>query len=195
MGRISATKGKRAGFFLWARDWLTSESVRTMPPAARSMYLDLLAFQSLSDGLPADIEKLARLLSYPQSEFERHWVDDRVKDQFELIDGRLFNPRLRAEMLADEAFRAIQSLNGKLGGRPRGKANGNPTGNRNGSQTRSEKNPPSPSPSSEKTVRKGNYSTPAQRVDTDVKRLWRSRFPSVRYPGQVKALEILDKNP
>lgn len=145
------TRGAHHGFFLWVRDWLTSESVLTMSRSTRSMYIDLLCHQSLSGTLPADTRVLARLLGETHDDFLAAWEGEGLREQFELIDGRLQNARLAAEQAADDAYRAAKRGAGAKGGRSKALADAKQTDSSVDSKgpSKAEANvwPPSPSPS------------------------------------------------
>ena len=76
----------------------------------------LLDQQWLNGSLPADLEEVRSILHLDTERFERVWK--RVAPCFELIDGRLVNPRLAREREKREAYCESRAENGKRGGRP-----------------------------------------------------------------------------
>lgn len=85
------------------RDWLADSHVRRMTFEERGIYLELILFNYEDDGLPSEIEELARLCHLPLKKFERIW--HRLSRHFEpfTCDGEqlLYNRKL-FEMLSEK---------------------------------------------------------------------------------------------
>lgn len=83
--------------FLWMpRDWLSNSKVRAMTLEERAIYFDLLCQSWLDDGLPDDVDELARIVGVDRIRFGSAW--ERIRRQFAVgADGKLRNPRLESE--------------------------------------------------------------------------------------------------
>lgn len=77
----------------------------------------LLDQQWLNGSIPADLDEIRAILHLDHERFERVWK--RVAPCFELVEGRLVNPRLAREREKRDAYCDSRSENGKQGGRPK----------------------------------------------------------------------------
>ena len=82
----------------YAKDWLTSEHVTCMTLEQKGMFITLLDYAWVNDGLPTDENMLARLCGCDDITFNNCW--DIVKKRFELKKGRLKNKRQEVEKKA-----------------------------------------------------------------------------------------------
>lgn len=105
-------------------------------------YITLLSFDWSLNGLPNDIEKLAKLCRINARKFRALWAN--ISEQFEEIDGKLHNPRLAKERVKQDLWRAKSSVGGKNSAKGRGKggsrvveAEGQPNGNTSSSSSTS----------------------------------------------------------
>lgn len=116
-------------FQFYARHFLSSDKVSRMSLTEVGAFVLLLCHSWLNRGLPTDHTKIARYLKMPANRLERLW-EGPLGECFIERRGRLVNPK--QEEVRDEldAYRALQSAKGKMGGRPtkqsRGKAVGLP---------------------------------------------------------------------
>jgi uncharacterized protein YdaU (DUF1376 family) len=94
------------GDFLAATaEWLGEE---------RALYLLLLGYQWSLGSLPADPEKLCRLVSWDRKLFLKHWP--MVATKFQARDGRLVNDRLEQHRARAEEISAKRAAAGAKGG-------------------------------------------------------------------------------
>jgi uncharacterized protein YdaU (DUF1376 family) len=105
---------KRPSFPFYPKDWLGSASVSSMPLAAQGLYIRLLAFAWLSDGLPSDSEALRRLAGVERAEWRKLWPV--VSSLWEVVDGRLQNRKLETVREEATAYSEARALAGKHGG-------------------------------------------------------------------------------
>lgn len=192
MRRKSATTGQRAGFFLWARDWLASTSALSMSRAARSMYLDMLCHQSLGGDLPDDPKVLARILGETPEDFLAAWEGENLRLRFESVGGMLSNRRLAEEMAADSAYREAKSKAGTKSAEQRKfnrrstqpPTDGQQTSNESGTKVQ----PPSPSPFSSDSP--PTPSPGEQPPETKRKRKARDNGPMPEWPPAFQVPEF-----
>jgi uncharacterized protein YdaU (DUF1376 family) len=103
-------------YFPWyPKDWLGSASVSAMPLAAQGLYMRLISFAWLSDGLPADGEALRRLAGVERAEWKRVWP--LVAPLWEDRDGRLYQSKQERVRQEQTAYTTSKSIAGKKGGR------------------------------------------------------------------------------
>lgn len=94
------SKTKPPAFQFYASDFLGAMSVQVMELDERGAYITLLAQAWLENGLPDDRATLAKLLGLKANSAKFARIAEAVLPQFELVDGRLKNPRqerIRAE--------------------------------------------------------------------------------------------------
>lgn len=100
-------------FQLYARDWLSGDA-RMMSHAEKGVFIDLLCFAWLEEGLPADPERLARVVGLSGRDFEKLWPA--IAPNFTADDeGRLRNPRQEVYRAELKAFKDERSEAGKRG--------------------------------------------------------------------------------
>jgi uncharacterized protein YdaU (DUF1376 family) len=107
-------KIKRPAFQFYAGDYLSDYNVVCMNMAQRGIYITLLAHSWLEEGIPDNDEKIRRLCGTP-TEWEDDW--NVVKECFELVDGKLVNPRMERERQKQIERSEKARINGALGGR------------------------------------------------------------------------------
>ena len=102
----------------WHRDWLASSGTRRLSPAARGVYIDLLAHQWEDGYIPENRSVLFRLCGLTEKEFENIWEELSGNFVSNGIPGQLINERLAKER--EKALAKVQKNqdNGKKGGRP-----------------------------------------------------------------------------
>lgn len=77
--------------FLWySKDWLTGTA--GMMPEEKGVYVDLLSYQHLDNGLPTDTVRLAKLVGIPHEQFLKIW--EVVGGKFYEFEGKLHNKKL-----------------------------------------------------------------------------------------------------
>tara|TARA_R110002051_G_scaffold323216_1_gene416084 strand:- start:1009 stop:1881 length:873 start_codon:yes stop_codon:yes gene_type:complete len=113
--------GKAPAFQFYAGDFLSDLKVASMNMEERGVYITLLAYSWLEDGLPDNPEKLARLCGNPES-WESSWLT--VGECFFLADdGKLYNSKMeeiREELIS---YKNKMSNAGKKGMESRWKNN------------------------------------------------------------------------
>jgi uncharacterized protein YdaU (DUF1376 family) len=142
----------------FVRDYVTA--TRQLTLAERGAYTDLLFFQWELGALPAEPERLARLIGCSSEEFAAVWPA--IKTKFTEVDARLVNGRLEQHRLKAEELSAKRVEIGRRGGRSSAQARGatpiaQPIAEPNGSDlVVAKSNSPSPSPSPSSGVSFGN---------------------------------------
>lgn len=146
MTRRSGRTPKSPAFQWYAPDVLTDGEFAEMEYDERGVFVTLLSFAWLNDGIPADQERIRRLLRIPPRDFERIWKA--VSRCFEPRPGdaeRLVNPRQERERVAQAENRAriaelskrgvearknaaTEHVNGEPHGQPSGAPHGEPNG-------------------------------------------------------------------
>lgn len=117
---------------LYARDLLMSERVQRMSPAQRGVYLILLAWSWVNDGLPNDTRALAVAAMCDRSEFDQLWTEP-LCSAFELgKDGRLRNARQEEVRSEQQGKAERRAAAGAKGSAARWQAHSGRDGNRIG---------------------------------------------------------------
>jgi len=119
MADADSTPGKSPAFQFYPNDFLSDANVIVMSLQERGAYITLVCICWQQGGLPAQVERLARLCGTPTATFQRLWPA--ISPCFRSVaDGqRLLHPRLEKERKKQRAYRKAQSDKGKLGGRPK----------------------------------------------------------------------------
>ena len=86
-------ENKSPAFQFYARDFLTDINVQLMSMEERGIYITLLAFAWLENGVPNDISVLSRLCGNPPK-FEKSMIS--VMNCFYELEGRLYNKRMES---------------------------------------------------------------------------------------------------
>jgi uncharacterized protein YdaU (DUF1376 family) len=108
---------KPPAFQFYAKDWITG--TMTLSPAARGIYITLLAYQWDHGGVPAgEKASLSRAAQCDVRTITKFWPEVSKKFRLEK-DGLWRNAKLKAQWRQVRAYRKLQSLNGKRGGRPK----------------------------------------------------------------------------
>ena len=114
-------ENKSPAFQFYARDFLTDINVQLMSMEERGIYITLLAFAWLENGVPNDITVLSRLCGNPK-DFEQS-IQNVIKCFYEQ-DGRLYNRRMESIRLEQKEKRAKASEAGKKGAQVRWQSDG-----------------------------------------------------------------------
>ncbi len=177
---------KSPAFQYYPKDFLTDSNVLAMSLTEIGAYWKLISICWIDDTLPTSTAALARLVGVPHAHFSRLWPA--LAPCFKEKSGRLIHPRLERERAAQAAYRAKQSGNGKLGGRPKKHNPEKPTASSGLSQI--EANESSSSASSTATAKRTaleeqSSSSPALVVESD----WQAFIAA--YPAQGRTLSRL----
>lgn len=117
---------KSPAFQFYVKDYLTDVLVREMSFQHRGVYIEILCHLWNAEGsLPSDLDRLAIIIGMSARRLRKLWP--MIEKCFE-IDGEILrNPRLDAEKIKQEKFKAKQKANGLKGGKPKKiNATGNP---------------------------------------------------------------------
>jgi uncharacterized protein YdaU (DUF1376 family) len=109
---------KPPAFQFYPRDFVSDINVATMTLEERGMYITLLSYCWMENGIEYDPERLARLCLVSEEGFTRLW-ERSVRKCFRLRDGRWHNPRLSAERDKQIAYLEKQKVAGRNGSRTR----------------------------------------------------------------------------
>jgi uncharacterized protein YdaU (DUF1376 family) len=110
-------RSQSPAFSFYPKDWLSDLNVKAMSPEAKGAYIDLLAVYWLEEGLPADTNRLARLVGIAPAKFRRLWP--MIEPCFQVEDGRLVQKRMEQERANQVRFRTLQRERGLKGGKQR----------------------------------------------------------------------------
>lgn len=113
----TAKSKKSPAFQAYPSDFINDEIVEDMSLTEVGAYWLLLCREWLGNGLPNDLDWMARRLKLSPARFRRMW-DASLSKCFVLRDGKFYNKRLDYERAKQRDFRRRNSDNGKLGGRP-----------------------------------------------------------------------------
>lgn len=104
----------RAPAYPWyPRDFDMDEEVKLMTYEEEGIYRRLLDHQWFHDGLPAEIDRIARLVpKVPSARFKKLWPA--IAPKFLLVDGRLVNPKLEQVRRGVDEYTARQRHAGRL---------------------------------------------------------------------------------
>lgn len=103
---MAVSHSKRSPAFQWYPEaYFSSSRVQRMSHTERGIYLDLLSYCWLENGLPTSIELLARMLRITPKRFERIWLGGPLHECFHERNGRLFNARQERERKKQREFR------------------------------------------------------------------------------------------
>jgi len=89
---VASQKRSRAAFQFYPADFLASSKVARMSTMEIGAYFTLLCYAWTDNGLPAQIDQLAKLLRMPSGRFKKLWAGV-LSECFEERQGRLVNPR------------------------------------------------------------------------------------------------------
>lgn len=134
---------KSPAFQFYPAEFLTGR-VATYSMEEIGAYTLLLAYDWSLNGLPNDVEKLAKLCRINARKFRALWAT--ISEQFEEVDGKLYNPRLAKEREKQELWRAKSAAGGRKSAEMRAKGgsrvveppsepNGQPKGNSSSSSS------------------------------------------------------------
>lgn len=115
---------KPPAFQFYAKDFLSSPTVRTMSLEAEGAYIHLLATAWDSDpvaSLPVDLGCLQMLSRAGISEWPDIWKQ--IESQFPVRNGLRFNDKLKKQYEELKSFARKQKRNGRKGGAPAGNDN------------------------------------------------------------------------
>lgn len=111
---MPAPEKKRAPAYPWyPRDFDMDEEVKLMTYEEEGIYRRLLDHQWFHDGLPSDVDKIARLVpKIPPARFKRMWPAMAAK--FALVDDRLVNLKLERVRQEKDEFHTQKRTAGLL---------------------------------------------------------------------------------
>lgn len=115
----SDEREKTPAMWLWVDRFFGSARVQQLGGLSQAVYLVLLAreWQLQGQGLPADREKLRRLVALEDADWAPIWSE--LEQFFEARKGRLYNRVLEEELEASQAIRGARSEAGKRGAQTR----------------------------------------------------------------------------
>lgn len=114
---------EKAPAYQWyPKDYEMDEPVKFMTYEQEGIYRRLLDHQWLHGGIPSDLDQVSMLVpKIPRARFRTVWPGIAVK--FDMICGRLVNPRMERQRKSLEDHKRRQGENGKKGAESRwGKA-------------------------------------------------------------------------
>lgn len=117
---MSGRQGKPPAFQFYPADWLADANIAAMEPAEEGCYIRLLCFDWREDGLPDDMDVLARYCRIDPITFQTYWA--RLSPCFVAHpkkDGHVTNKRLQLERKEQRRRRRAMSQGGKRGARKR----------------------------------------------------------------------------
>lgn len=161
---------KPPAFQFYPRDWLSDATVRLMGPAAKGLYIDLLAHQWLEGDLPSDLDELTLLVGYPVQPL---WAKVEGRFQGRRGNGRLYNKRLDEQKKTYQIRRENASKAGKESARKRAKKRHESTGVAVSLQ-------PKLNPSSATATATATTDVLSERAAPDVENLYKRLGPIVR---------------
>lgn len=95
---------KSPAFQFYPESWFSSSKVQRMSHTERGIYIDLLGYCWLENGLPNDTTTLAQMVKLPSARFARIWSGPLHECFFER-GGKLFNVRQERERKKQADFR------------------------------------------------------------------------------------------
>jgi len=98
---------KPPAFQWYPKDAETDENVRMMDDAEFGFYVRCLNHAWINDGLPEEVENIARVLQRPEKVVRKYWTI--VGKCFHSVNGRLRNPRLEEQRRQADEYRAEKS--------------------------------------------------------------------------------------
>jgi uncharacterized protein YdaU (DUF1376 family) len=114
---MSEAKRKPPAFQLYAGDLLSDSLVQQMTLEEFGAHMKLLCHAWLEEGIPADPDRLARLLAVERKRFEKLWaiVGEAWEPGSGYCAGKLVNARMERERFKLESFKRSRSEAGKKG--------------------------------------------------------------------------------
>lgn len=91
------SRNKNEWFKFYYRDWLESERVLRLSPAAQGIYFRCMCLQAIYHNIPANVSELSRRLQLTESDITSEWESVKLFFESETRGGeeRLFNADLR----------------------------------------------------------------------------------------------------
>ncbi len=160
---------KSPAFQWYPKDYLTDVNVEMMTLTEEGAYRRLMDYEWLSESLPNDHEKLARLCRVSLEQFEEMWPA--IAPCFKITPEKITHSRLAKERRKQKSFKKTKSDAGKRGAKARwGK-------DKNGSAINSpmaKDSSPSPSPSPSPSSTANNRDTTRTRTaySAEFEELW-----------------------
>lgn len=103
---------KDPAFLMFSKDWLSGTA--EMSHTEKGVYIDLLCYQHQNNGLPAQVEKIARIAGMSLTDFAPIWNE--LKPKFQPGENdRLFNAKLTKEIKRRGEFSKTKSIFGIFG--------------------------------------------------------------------------------
>ena len=126
---------KRPSFQWYPKDFLTDENVEVMSLEEQGAYRRLMDYEWLHEGLPNDIEVLAKLCRITPAQFKKLWENIGICFDENRAGTRLTHPRLKSERAKQDEWREKSRVGGKRSAKLRadkskgGSTNVQPTSN------------------------------------------------------------------
>lgn len=124
MAPAHSSKSKKSpAFQFYPADFLNDDAVEDMSFTEIGVYVVMLCKDFLSNGLPADMGKIAKRISggkhqMTEARMRKIW-EGPIAKCFDEKGERLYNPRVEYERKKQKSFLRRQTDNGALGGRPK----------------------------------------------------------------------------
>jgi len=103
---------KDPAFLMYPKDWLSGTA--EYMPAEKGVYIDLLCHQHQKGDLPADIDRLSRMVGLSKDDFIPIWGV--ISGNFEQMDNRLVNRKLRRLMDERSEKGKLNTITGTFAG-------------------------------------------------------------------------------
>lgn len=111
-----SSQSKRSPAFQWYPEaYFSSSRVQRMSHTERGIYIDLLSYCWLENGLPTSTDLLAGMLRISPKRFARIWSNGPLHECFHERNGRLFNARQERERKKQREFREQKSAAARSG--------------------------------------------------------------------------------
>lgn len=120
VGEMATSQSKRsfAAFQFYPRDFLANSKVARMSMTERGIYITLLSYAWIDDGIPSEPEQIARLVRIPATKFGRIWAGV-LSECFVPHRGKLVNPRQERQRKDLQDYVASCSKGGEQSARKR----------------------------------------------------------------------------
>ena len=116
---------KDPAFLFYPGDWMQSETVRAMTYEQRGVYLELLAMAWLEGSIPADEDRLRRMVGLSAPRWSKVWpLISECWEPREDDAGRLINPRQEHERTTRREKAEEMRRRGAAGGKQTAKQKG-----------------------------------------------------------------------
>lgn len=120
--RVAGERRKAPSYPWFVRDYAEDEAVKLMTYEQEGIYRRLLDHQWFEGGLPGDLTAVACLVPKVSARRFQASIWPAMSAKFELVNGRLVNPKLERVRADQQAYKERQSAAGKLGAAERWQA-------------------------------------------------------------------------